>query len=135
MSGKRIVVHSLADARVALAAARDLKVPVTLVSAEAAGGYAGASWFKALIDAAAAEFPEVVLTAVLDCGDEAGTVMNALRHGLKRVRFTGAAAALRRLKDIARQLGAEIETGKPPKALDLLDRRDPVAAARSYLGH
>jgi fructose/tagatose bisphosphate aldolase len=133
VSGKRIVIHSLADARVALAAARNLNVPVTLVSADAAGGYAGASWFKALVDAAAAEFPEVTLTAVLDCGDEAGTALNALRHGLKRVRFTGSAAARRRLKDIARELGAEIETGKPPKALDLLDRRHPAMDARAYL--
>jgi hypothetical protein len=133
VSGKRIIIHSLADARAALAAARALNVPVTLVSAEGAGGYAGASWFKALIDAAAGEFPAVALTAVLDCADEPGTALNALRHGIKRLRFTGAAAPRRRLKDIAHELGAEIETGKAPQALDLLDQPDPEKAARAYL--
>jgi hypothetical protein len=133
VSGKRIIIHSLADARAALAAAWALKSPVVLASAEAAGGYAGPAWFKALVDQARAEFPEARATAVLDCGDEAGTALAALRHGFKSVRFTGGGAALKRLKDIASQMGAAIETGRRPAALDLLDQRDPEAAARAYL--
>jgi hypothetical protein len=133
VSGKRIIVHSLVHARAALAAARALEVPVTLASAAAAGGYAGPLWFKSLVDAARADFPEVAVTAVLDCGGEAGTTLAAFRHGLRHVRFSGNEAALAPLRDIARQLGAEIETGAAPDALDLLDERDPEAAARDYL--
>ena len=133
MSGKRIVVHSLAHARAALAAARALEAPVTLASAAGAGGYAGPLWFKSLIAAARADCPEVDVTAVLDCGSEAGTTLAALRHGFKRVRFTGNEAALAPLREIAHGLGAEIETGDPPDALDLLDETDPEAAARAYL--
>ena len=133
MSGKRIIVHSLEDARAALAAARDLKVAVTLASAAGAGGYAGPLWFKALIAAARAEFPEAEAVAVLDCGREAGTTLAALRHGFKRVRFTGEAAALQSLREIAQALGAEIETGEAPTALDLQGERDPESAARDYL--
>ena len=133
MSGKRIIVHSLAHARAALAAAHALKVPVTLASAVSAGGYAGPLWFKSLIEAARADFPEVEVTAVLDCGGEAGTVLAALRHGIKHVRFTGSGAALASLRDIAEQLGAEIETGTAPDALDLVDQPAPEATARAYL--
>ena len=133
MSGRRIIVHSLAHARAALAAARAAQVPVVLASAEAAGGYAGPLWFKSLLEAARADFPEVAVTAVLDCGSEAGTTLAAFRHGIKRVRFTGDEAALAPLQDIAHQIGAEIETGAPPEALDLLEQRDPEAAARIYL--
>jgi fructose/tagatose bisphosphate aldolase len=133
LSGKRIIVHSLAHARAALAAARDHGVPVTISSAPGAGGYAGPLWFKSLIAAARADYPEVEVTAVLDCGREAGTTLAALRHGFKRVRFTGDAAALRPLSEIAREQGAEIETGTAPEALDLLDASDPEAAARVYL--
>ncbi|HKX10680.1 MAG TPA: hypothetical protein VJN67_20940 [Stellaceae bacterium] len=132
MSGKRIIVHSLAHARAVLAAAHALKVPVTLASAAGAGGYAGPLWFKSLVETARADFPEVELTAVLDCGGEAGTVLAALRHGIKCVRFTGNQAALVSLRDIAQGLGAEIETGTAP-ALDLLSEPDPEAAARAYL--
>ena len=135
MSGKRIIVHSLDDARAALAAARDLRVPVTLASAAGAGGYAGPLWFKSLIAAARAEFPEAEATAVLDCGSEAGTTLAALRHGFKRVRFTGEAVALQPLREIAQELGAEIETGAAPEALDILDESDPETAARAYLEH
>jgi hypothetical protein len=133
LSGKRIIVHSLAQARAALAAARASAGPVTIASAAAAGGYAGPLWFKALVEAARADFPEVEITAVLDCAGEAGTTLAALRHGIKRVRFTGTEAACAPLRDIARQLGAEIETGEAPDALDLLNERDPEAAARAYL--
>ncbi|HLJ20554.1 MAG TPA: hypothetical protein VKU84_10160 [Stellaceae bacterium] len=134
MSGKRIIVHSLAHAHAALAAARALGMPVTLASAAGAGGYAGPLWFKSLIEAARADFPDVEVTAVLDCGIEAGTTLAALRHGIKRVRFTGSETALSPIRDIAAQLGAEIETGNPPDALDLLDQPEPETAARDYLG-
>ena len=133
MSGKRIIIHSLAHARAALAAARAARVPVTLASAAGAGGYAGPLWFKSLVETARADFPEVEVAAVLDCGVEAGTALAALRHGIKRVRFTGTDTACAPLREIAEQLGAEIETGKAPDALDLLSERDPEAAARVYL--
>ena len=132
-AARRIIVHSLDDARAALKAASELSVPVTLASAEGAGGYAGAMWFRAVIELATAEHPAVAVTAVLDCADEAGTVLNALRHGLKRVRFTGSGATLKRLEEIARQRGAEIETGRRPPALDLWHERDPETACRAYL--
>lgn len=133
MTGKRIIVHSLADACAALKAASEAGVPVTLASAEGAGGYAGPLWFKSLVDEARAAFPDVAVAAVLDCGDEAGTALAALRHGLAIVRFAGRPEAAERLRDIARSLGAAIETGPAPAALDLLDRPEAEAACRAYL--
>jgi hypothetical protein len=128
-----IVVHSLEQARSALGAAQALALPLTLASAAGAGGYAGPLWFKSIIDTAAAEFPEVRLSAVLDCGDEAGTALAALRHGLRRIRVTGSPAAAERLADIAGQLGAVIERGELRPALDLLDCRDFEASCRAFL--
>ena len=109
---RRIIVHSLDHARAALAAAAALGVPVTLASAAGAGGYAGPLWFKALIEIALRDHPGVSAAAVLDCGDEAGTTLGALRAGLKRVRFTGASEVRDRLAAIAAQLGATIESGE-----------------------
>lgn len=129
---RRIIVHSLDHARAALAAAAELGVPVMLVSAAGAGAYAGPLWFKALIEAARADHPDVAVAALLDCADEPGTVLAALRAGIKSVRFTGAAAARERLAGIAAALGATIESDAGP-ALDLLDARDPASACRAYL--
>jgi hypothetical protein len=128
-----IVIHSLDHARSAAGAAQALALPLTLASAAGAGGYVGPPWFKSVIDSAAAEFPGVRLSAVLDCGEEAGTALAALRHGLRRVRFTGGAAAAARLADIAGQLGAVIERGELRPALDLLDCRDLEASCRAFL--
>jgi len=128
----RIIVHSLEHARAAVAAAAALGVPVTLVSAPGAGAYAGPSWFKALVDAAAAAHPETAVTAVIDCGEEAGTVLAALRAGFNRVIFTGPEAARGALADIAAARGAVLERAGTP-ALEILGARDPAAECRFYL--
>jgi hypothetical protein len=100
---------------------------VTLLSAPGAGAYAGAPWFAGIVDQAGA------VSAVLDCGDQPGTVLGALRSGLKRVRFRGAEETAARLREIAAQYGATIEALEAPPALDLLDEADPEAACRAYL--
>jgi hypothetical protein len=133
LSGRRIIVHSLDHARAAIAAAAALGIPVTLMSAAGAGGYAGALWFKALVDAAKSCHPEAEVTALLDCADEAGTALGALRAGIELVRFTGAAAARERLAAIAAELGAALDGDEPAATLDLLDERDPDARCRAFL--
>jgi hypothetical protein len=130
---RRVVVHSLDHARAAVTAAAALGVPVMLASAPAAGGYAGPAWFKALVEAACAACPEAEVSALLDCGEEAGTVLAALRLGLKRLRFTGPAATRERLAGLAAALDAAIEGDAPDGALDLLAQRDPAAACRVHL--
>ncbi len=129
---RRIIVHSLDHARAALAAAVALGVPVMLESAPGAGAYAGPLWFKALVDAAVAEHPEVAVAALLDCADEPGTVLGALRAGIKQVRFTGAEPVRQRLSAIAAALGGTVESEAAP-ALDLLQARDPASACRAWL--
>jgi fructose/tagatose bisphosphate aldolase len=130
---RRIIVHSLVEARAALAAAAALGMPVTLMSAAGAGAYAGPRWFKALIAAARAEHPDVVVEAVLDCAEEAGTVMSALRAGITRVRFTGSPSMRDRLAAIAAATGASLEDESGDETLDLLEARDPAAVARAFL--
>lgn len=129
----RIVVHSLEQARAALAAAQQFGRPVILESAHGAGGYAGPAWFKLLVEEARREFPAVECDAVLDCGDEAGTVLAALKLGLKRMRFSGSAAALAQLAPIARTLGAALEPRPIEAAFDLANVRDPEAMCRRHL--
>ncbi len=131
--GPRIIVHSLDHARAALDAAAALGVPVTLASAAGAGGYAGPLWFKALIEAALRDHPGASAAAVLDCGDEAGTTLGALRAGIKQIRFTGRGDVRERLAAIAAALGATIESGEPVPALDLLDAVDPARLCQAYL--
>jgi len=130
---RRIIVHSLAQAQGALAAAATLGVPVTLESAAGAGTYGGPLWFKALIETAHREHPTVEMEAVLDCAEEAGTALGALRAGIARVRFSGPAETRRRLSAIAEALGATLEGETENEALDLIDAHDPEGASRAFL--
>lgn len=133
MTEPRIIIHSLAHARAALAAAAELGVPVTLSSAPGAAAYLGATVFREMIAEAAGEFPDVIVTPVLDCGEDAGLALNALRHGLKTIRLEAPAPALARVADIAGQMGATIDADPAPPALDLLEATDATAACREWL--
>jgi hypothetical protein len=129
----RIVVHSLGDVRAALAAAREAGRPVLLASAPAAGCYAGPGWFAALVAAARAEFPDLAVEAELDCADQPGAALGALRAGIARVRFHGGDEAAARLREIAGVLGAAVETAPSPEGLDLRAARDPASLCRAFL--
>lgn len=127
-----IRIRSLADARVALDAARRLGRPVTLVSAAGAAGLAGPGWWRALIDLLCREYPDVALGTVLDCDDSAGDVLASLREGVSRVRFRGRADVAAKLHAIADAQGAVVG-GELPAALDLDGLRDPALACRVWL--
>jgi hypothetical protein len=114
-----IIVHSLGHAVAALKAAAAAGRRLTLSSAPDAGGYAGPGWFRELINAAREAVPEARFSALLDCGDEAGAALAALRSQVEGVVFTGRADVAQRLADIARQRGTRFETARPAAALDL----------------
>ncbi len=140
MSARVILFHSLAHARAALAAAAERGAPVTLQSAPGAAAYAGAGYLKAIVERAAAEHADVAVTAVIDCGADAGIAMAALRIGWRTVRFSGPEKVRRKLADIAAECGARLVVDEPEAAplealdlLDLLDSGDPLAACRAFL--
>ena len=133
MSRQIILFHSLDHARAALAAAAELDVPFTLQSAPGAAAYVGVGFLKAVADEAMGDGAGEVV-AVIDCGEDAGTALAALRAGWARVVFTGRTDVLEKLTDIAAQQGAQLVRPDPQAtALDLLDAADPLAACRNFL--
>lgn len=125
-------VTGLAEAVAALTAAAEAGVVVRLVSAPAAGLYAGPGWWLALLARAAAEVPTARFEAVLDCADAGGAALAALRAGTRSVavRLDGPARAA--LADIAAQVGARLVP--PPAApVDLARMPDPLAHCRDVL--
>ncbi len=132
MTRRAIIVHGLEDARAALAAAAELGVPVTLRSAPGAAAYLGAQIFREIIETARAEYPGVDAVGVLDCGEDAGFALAALRNGVERVRVDLPAETRARVADIARQHGAALDDD-PVSALDLLDCDTPAERCRTWL--
>jgi hypothetical protein len=116
-----IIIHSLFQATAALTASARAGRPVVLVSAPDAGGYAGPGWFKALMAAAGEAVPDARSSSLLDCGDNVGAALAAIRAEVEGVIFTGPPDVARRLADIARQHGVHFETKRPVDALDLVE--------------
>ena len=118
-SGIVIVVHSLAQAIAALRAAAQAGQAVVLASPPGAGSYVGPGWFGAAIDAAREVVPNAQFSALLDCGDDIGAALAAIRSEIEGVVFTGRSDVAQRLADIACQHGVRLRTEQPPVALDL----------------
>jgi hypothetical protein len=116
-----VVVHHLDQARAALAAAAELGCAIELRSAPGAAGYAGVGYLKALGD-------EVGHQLLIDCGDDAGLVMAALRTGCRRIAFSGSAELGRRLADMAEQLGATLVVEAQAPEVVMLQPEDDAAA-------
>lgn len=102
------VVHGIDQARLALAIATELGVPVYLRSAEGAGLSLGAPWFREMITAALCETPSADAIGVLDCGAYAGVALSAFRHGVKYVRVEVDSAVEGRLTQIANYYGGAL---------------------------
>jgi len=114
-----IIVHSLAHALGALEAAARAGCPIVLLSAPEAGVYAGPGWFRALVEAAREMVPAARFRAMLDCGEEAGAALAAIRAQVEGAIFTGRPDVARRLAEIADQHGVRFATERPAAALDL----------------
>jgi hypothetical protein len=117
-----VVVHHLEQAQAALRAAAEAGCAIELRSAPGAAGYAGVGYLKALGDQACHEL-------WIDCGDDAGLVMAALRTGCRRIVFSGGDEARRRLGDMAEQLGATLIAATCVSAVLVLRPEDDAAAA------
>src|SRR5580692_2184133 len=114
-----IIVYSLAQAAAALEAAAAADRNIVLLSAVGAGIYAGAGWWKALIDSARDAVPGARLSAILDCGDDAGAAQAALRAGIEAIIYSGRADVAARLTAIAQLAGVSLLTTRPRPLLDL----------------
>ena len=123
----QVVVHDRAQAEAALAAAEEVGCAIWLRSAPDAAAYAGVGYLKALSDLVGHEI-------VVDCGDDAGLAMAALRTGCRRLAFSGPAAVSQRLGEMAAELGAwyrhEVQA---PLALCLSPDDDARSRCRAWL--
>jgi hypothetical protein len=112
-----VIVHGLGDAVAALAR----KEPVTLLSAPGAALYAGCGWWRALIESARAEYPDVPCIDVLDCADGTGQALAALRIGLTRLVLWPEAPGREAVVAIAEARGGFVLAAAP-----LVNRRSTV---------
>lgn len=112
-----VIVHGLADARLALS----LGLPVTLLSAPGAGLYAGCGWWRALVDTARGALPDIAVEDILDCAEASGQALAALRIGQRHLVLWPSAPGWNAVAAIAAERGGTVRPAAPP-ALDLARR-------------
>ena len=108
-----------------------------LVSAPNAGGYAGPGWFKALAAAARETVPDARCYTLLDCGDNVGAALAAIRAEVEGVIFTGRPDAARRLADIAatrRPFRDETDAGLLDLVKDFFASQEDLESVRRVSG-
>jgi len=82
--------------------------PVVLISAPEAAASLGVLGFLEMIAAAASEYSDIEYTAILDCGDQAGLAMNALRLGAKDICVNLPTEVRTKIEEMAAQSGARV---------------------------
>jgi hypothetical protein len=97
-----VIVHHLTQAKAVLHVSRALGVEVRLRSAPGAAAFAGAGYLKALGDA-------VGQALLIDCDDDPGIAMAALRSGSKHLLLSGPSDHLQRVGQMALRSGAQIK--------------------------
>ena len=124
-----VIVHGLADAKAALAPG----LQVTLLSAPGAAYFAGCVWWREIVSAARAAFPDTEATDILDCADASGTARGALRSGSVRLVLWPEAPGWGGVATIAARQGGFV-LPKAPAGMDLAqpnERRQLQAWLRS----
>jgi hypothetical protein len=116
-----ICVYTLAHAVGALRAAARRRCRIVLASPPGAGISLGPGWFGGLVAAARAAVPDAECSAILDCGEQAGAALAAIRANIENVAFTGRDDVGRRLADIARRQGVGLISERPEAGIDLIN--------------
>ncbi|MBL27060.1 MAG: hypothetical protein CMM50_05850 [Rhodospirillaceae bacterium] len=106
---------------------------VDCITAPGAAAYAGVGYLKKMVTAGSAGRGQV-LDVVLDCGDDAGLVLGAVREEWSRIAFAGEPEVAEKLRAIASAKGCVL-LPPPPLAgrLDLRDAAEPRVALRDWL--
>ncbi len=127
----RVIVHKKDHISAALSTSEIKGRAVVLVSGPAVSGAMGWLWFRCLVAEVSALYKRARFTTVFDCGSAAGLAMAALADGAKAIRLHAPPPVLKRVRDIATQSGAVIDSDVRP-ALNLLFYSDPVAACHAW---
>ena len=126
------IVDSLLQARAAVCAAANI-FPcnrLTLVSPPKAAAYSGPRFFIELLRKIAAENKNITVIMWIDCDNDPGLALSAIRDGSKNVVMRG--KNTKSINEIAQNAGAAL-IEFPPKAIDCIDTRKISRAYATWL--
>ena len=80
---RAICITDVTMALLAAETAQRMGTSLVLVSEIDAGIHNGGGWWRALTDRVQTTFPNLRITAILDCGDQRGAALGAIRAGCR----------------------------------------------------
>ena len=129
-----MIVHTLNQAKAALAAAGACDVYITMRTSPGATYYMGLTGLKAVFEEAKETYPKVKHAVVVDCGFDAALAHRAMVMGFKQISFSGTKGMKIKLSKIGAQLSAKLVSPRiPSNAVDLSYTRQPKKACILYL--
>jgi hypothetical protein len=131
----RIVIHEISHALAALTAAQAQNQPLLILSAPGAVRSAGAGWWRELVTQARDSIPDQSAEWVLDCGDEPGMALAALREGVGTIALEADEPTWSRVAQIAARCDASVLRVDRAGALDLADSNNPQRDCNLYLSN
>jgi hypothetical protein len=129
----RIVVHEIGHALAALSAARAHNRPLIILSSTGAVRSAGAGWWRELVAQSRESMPEQDAEWILDCGDEPGMALAALREGVGTIALNASEPIWSRVAQIAARCDASVLKVDRTGALDLVGSNNPQRDCNLYL--
>jgi hypothetical protein len=127
------MVHELAHAFAVRSAAQIHGLPVLLISAPGAVRTGGAGWWRQLVAQATTATPHADAKSILDCGEETGMALAAIREGVEAIALSAPEPALESVRDIAEQSGVSLQSIDWDDVFDLLGSNDPQADCENHL--
>ena len=129
-----VVVHSPDHLRAVFEAAERNRCVCRAVTAEWAGLAYGALYWAKATEQARKACPGADVAVALNCGDDAGRALAALRERWRYLVFLGDQAVAKKLADIAARQDAALVEEPDQQALDLEQTGDVVAALDAWMG-
>jgi hypothetical protein len=123
-----VIVHGPDHIEAAFAAAESQACALDLLVAGWAGAAYGPLYLAEAVAQARARHPGAEVRVALDCADDAGLAMAALRCGWRRLVLAGRADVRARIAGMAEAAGAALVDPYRADALDLADESEPGAA-------
>ena len=113
------IIHNLKHGLCVARAAMQTKSSAVLFSPRGAANSLGPEVFISMINVVSVHYPRVNIIGVLDCADDTGNALGAIRRGASHISVQLDAPEYEKILDIANQLNVSVRV-YPNNALDLI---------------
>jgi hypothetical protein len=128
-----VIIHDIVDARVVCSAAIGFGNQVTMWTASGALFYLGPAWIIEIWRHVRREFPELIINTVIDCGNDPGNALSAIRSGAEGVALNAKPSVKKKIRQIASARNVMIWKC-PNRILDLGKCSNKEACCKEWFG-